>query len=112
MGMNEENGFHRLWHLYNEAKKNNCFIYDKSKKMWYTPEHFKEKYGNIKATDSFISRFLEDLVVRDPTSDLHAGQKQLVEKIDKLRAEISEELRRLSEFNKTDLKSDQDKQKE
>lgn len=112
MGMNEENGFHRLWHLYNEAKKNNCFIYDKSKKMWYTPEHFKEKYGNIKATDSLISSFLDDLVVRDPTADLHADQKQLVEKIDKLRAEIAKELRRLSELNRTGLKSDQDRQKE
>ena len=112
MGMNEEEGFQRLWPIYDEAKRSNSFIYDKSKKMWYTPEHFKEKYGNIKATESYITGFLEDLVVRDPVVGLHSGQKQLVEKIDNLRAEIAEELRKLSELNKRDFKSDQDKQKE
>jgi len=80
--------------------------------MWYTPEHFKEKYGNINATESFISSFLEDLVVRDPVSDLHAGQKQLVEKIDQLRAEIAEELQRLGDLNNSDLKSEQGNEEE
>ena len=110
--MNEKFGFQKLWPIYNEAKKRSCFIYDKSRKMWYTPEHFKEKYGNINATESFIDSFLADLVVRDPIADLHTGQKQLVEKIDKLRAEITEELQRLADLNKTDLKSDQNNKEE
>ena len=110
--MNERFGFQRLWPIYDEAKKRSCFIYDKRAKMWYTPEHFKEKYGNINATDSFISSFLADLVVRNPLPHLYEGQKHLVEKIDKLRAEIAEELQRLADLNKTDIKSEQDNEEE
>lgn len=96
MDMNEGIGFQRLLPLYNEAKKSNRFIYDKNKKMWYTPDHFKEKYDNKKLTESLINNLLKDLVIKDAVADLPTGQKQLIEKIDKFRTEIAEELRKLS----------------
>jgi len=111
MHIDDNPGFNRLWHVYNEALKSKCFIYNKNKKEWMTPEAFREKYDNDELTHNFITRLLDDLVIRDPIAGINAAHKQMINKIDHFKTEIDKEMLRISEFSKTTIQYYQEKKK-
>ena len=111
MDLESDAGFNRLWHIYNEARKSNCFIYDKNKNEWYTPDEFREKYDVPGHRHSFISGLLENLVIRNPVARINAGQAHIIRRIENFKTEIEKDLITLSEFSKKTINYYQDKLK-
>ena len=111
MDLEEKSGFNRLWYLYKEALNSNCFIYDKNKRVWYTPEEFREKYDNDRLTHTFITGLLEDLVIRDPVAGIKAGQSQIMVSIEKFKTEMDKDLLKLAEFSRKTITYYQEKLK-
>jgi len=111
MDLDKDAGFHRLWHLYSEALKSNCFIYDKNKRKWYTPEEFRKEYDVLGHRHSFITGLLENLVIRDPVAGIKVGQVQILTRIENFKTEIDKDLLKLSEFSRKTISYYQDKLK-
>lgn len=89
-------GFSSTDALHEEASKQNLWIYDKNKHVWYTPEDFKSLYGG----QSKHFKDLEHFVIRDPIAGINAAHKEM-----KLQSTRMEELReRLHEFSLKVLK--------
>ena len=92
--------FSRLWYIYSEALKCNCFIFDKSINKWYTPEVFREIYEKKEMTHTFISRLLTDLVIRDPIAGIQAAHKQLDQRLEAIKRDTEIDRLKLAEFSK------------
>lgn len=84
-------GFSSTDVLHEEASKQNLWIYDKQKQVWYTPEEFKVHFGG----QSKHFKDLEHFVIRDPIAGINAAHKEM-----KLQSTKMEELReKLHEFS-------------
>lgn len=98
MDIDGKPGFNRLWHLYNEAMKSGLFLYNKSKREWYTPEEFRLKYDNDRLSHSQITGILEDLVIRDPIAGIKAARKQFEDRISTFKAQMEADQSKVDEF--------------
>lgn len=91
-------GFERLIHLYKEAIKARCYIYDKSENKWYTPEEFREKYDTGKLSHWKITRILECMCIRDAVAGINASKKQSLDKFERFKSEMEADLTKQAEF--------------
>ncbi|WP_316851683.1 hypothetical protein [Pedobacter agri] len=73
-----------------EAKRANCWLYNKLSKQWYTPEEFHEKYANHRDTDIDIRTLLQNVFIIDPNKGIKAYHKTLADKLTKFEAETLE----------------------
>jgi hypothetical protein len=64
-----------------EAKRANCWLYNKLNNTWYTPEEFHEKYANHRDTNINIRTLLENISILDPNSGIKAYHKALTDKL-------------------------------
>ena len=92
--------FSRLWYIYSEALKSNCFIFDKSINKWYTPEEFREIYEKKEMSHTFISGLLCELVIRDPIAGIQAAHKQLDQRLEAMKKDTERDRLKLAEFTK------------
>ncbi|WP_443945618.1 hypothetical protein ACJVDH_00470 [Pedobacter sp. AW1-32] len=70
-----------------EAKRANCWLYNKLTNTWYTPEEFYAKYANHRDTNINIRTVLENISIRDPQSGIKAYHKALAEKLMQMEVE-------------------------
>ncbi|WP_443947039.1 hypothetical protein ACJVDH_07995 [Pedobacter sp. AW1-32] len=70
-----------------EAKRANCWLYNKLNNTWYTPEEFHERYANQEDTNFNIRNLLENITIRDPQSGIKAYHKALADKLEKFEHE-------------------------
>ncbi len=73
-----------------EAKRANCWLYNKLNNQWYTPEEFHEKYANHRDTDINIRTLLQNIFIIDPNKGIKAYHKTLADKLAKFEAETRE----------------------
>jgi len=73
-----------------EAKRANCWLYNKQNNTWYTPEEFHEKFANHQDTNINIRSLLENISIRDPNSGIKAYHKALAEKLFRFESETRE----------------------
>jgi hypothetical protein len=99
----------RLWHVYIEALRSRCFIYNKETKAWSSPEEFKDKYARVELSHRQQLGLMEVLVIRDPIAGINAAHKQLTTELEKFKAQSDQDLNRLNEFSKMVLQYYQSK---
>ncbi|KLT63886.1 MULTISPECIES: hypothetical protein [Pedobacter] len=73
-----------------EAKRANCWLYNKLNNTWYTPEEFYEKYSNHRDTNFNLRTLLENISIIDPNKGIKAYHKALADKLAKFEAETKE----------------------
>ncbi|WP_316848933.1 hypothetical protein [Pedobacter agri] len=64
-----------------EAKRSNCWLYNKLSHTWYTPEEFHEKYANHTDTNINLRSLLENIVIMDPIAGIKAYHKKLEDQL-------------------------------
>lgn len=100
--MKTTNGAHQLSHqdkqtssftsmaIVAEAKRANCWLYNKLNHTWYTPEEFHAKYANHTDTNINIRSLLENISIRDPRAGISAYHKLLESKLERYEKETAE----------------------
>jgi len=73
-----------------EARRSNCWLYNKLNHTWYTPEEFHEKYSNHTDTNFNIRSLLENISIRDPRAGIAAYHKLLESKLERYEKETAE----------------------
>lgn len=96
------NGSHQLSHqdkqtssftsmaIVAEAKRSNCWLYNKLNHTWYSPEEFHTKYANHSDTNINIRNLLENISIRDPRAGITAYHKLLESKLERYEKETAE----------------------
>ncbi|WP_316826006.1 hypothetical protein [Pedobacter miscanthi] len=95
-----------------EAKRANCWLYNKLNNNWYTPEEFHEKYANQKDSNINIRTVLENISIRDPNSGIKAYHKALTDKLNRFENETRELRERGEAFSKKVIDYYQSKSKD
>ena len=70
-----------LKEVYNEAMSKNMWIYDPSRREWFSPQEFKAFYERYVVG---FANFFEQCQIKDPHEGIHAGYTRLVEVQNKL----------------------------
>ena len=76
--------------IVSEAKRSNCWLYNKLNHVWYTPEEFHDKYANHTDTNINIRKLLENVSIRDPRAGITAYHKLLESKLERYEKETAE----------------------
>ncbi|MCX3266525.1 hypothetical protein [Pedobacter agri] len=86
----KKSGVYTSMSIVAEAKRANCWLYNKLNNEWYTPEEFHEKYANHRDTDINIRTLLQNIFIIDPNKGIKAYHKTLADKLTKFEAETKE----------------------
>lgn len=95
-----------------EAKRSNCWLYNKLNNTWYTPEEFHEKYSGEKDSNINIRTLLENVSIRDPNAGIKAYHKALADKLNRFENETRELRERGEAFSKKVIDYYQSKSKD
>jgi hypothetical protein len=95
-----------------EAKRSNCWLYNKLNHTWYTPEEFHAKYANHTDTNINIRSLLENISIRDPRAGIAAYHKLLEAKLERYEKETAELRVKGEAFTQRVLSYYQDKSKD
>lgn len=69
-----------------EAKRNNCWIYGRENKKWYTPDEFHAEITRVIASHGQLEKRLQLYAIKDPRAgirDRMAYVKKMVEELER-----------------------------